>query len=71
MPRYRCVRETYICHLNQKVQPGEIFETVFPKLPDGSEMRLSSNLELLPDEDDDKPKAKGKGHSPKVDADLV
>lgn len=49
MPHYLAQTTTWLSHENRMVKAGERFETTFPKIK-GQPMRLSSNIELLPDE---------------------
>jgi hypothetical protein len=60
MPTYRVTRPTLISHESRLVTPedGE-FQTVFPKLKDGREMRLGENIELVKEPDESAARKRG------------
>ena len=45
--KYRALSKTWISHEGRFVEPGQEFETEFPKTATGEPMRLGSNLELV------------------------
>lgn len=71
MPKYKALKKVWLSNECRTVEEGDIFETEFPRAPDGKPMRLGNSLVELdadnnPVEPDDDESAPRRGRPPKA-----
>jgi hypothetical protein len=70
MPKYKALKKVWLSNECRTVEEGDIFETEFPRAPDGKPMRLGNSLVELDAENNpietDEEGAPRRGRPPKA-----